>query len=298
MVSIIFPSCCYCSIHAHLHFPIHSRTPGSCWFCIHRQLLLLLLTRFTFTAPTTTSAITQLKFPSFNFANPSDPSNASNTSNPPSSQLPPLHQQSSSNKQPAKPEPVSASQPFTFPPVSSQPSPQFSNPPPSVPASPAGSTLQSTPAIIQNATTAIGEQSQIAAAPSVSANPSSQTFNFPSVQPPSSSSSPPVDKTFIAQKSFSALSTTPRAPSPLRHTVPAEHPPPTASPKTAFTQKDKDRLIHDFARVALLRPKGLIQHYIEFNLPDIVQSAFIQHHRDIHQAAVGKSYASRFIKIL
>lgn len=235
----------------------------------------------TVATPSSAAPSTPFKFPSFNFANPSTT---------PSGQ-PPQLQQPSSNNQSTISEPASISQPFKFPTSSSQSLPQSSHPASTATTAAASFTFQSTASAPQGSSTSTGEQLQISAAPSSGVNAPSQAFNFPPVKTPTGSPSPSIEKKPLDQKPFNTLSTTPNAPSPLRQAISPQHTPPKATSEPTFTQKDKDRLTKDFARVALLRPNGLIQHYIEYNLPEIVKSVFIQHHRDIHDAAVGEFYS-------
>ena len=259
---------------------------------IHIFTVKLPIDAIPFTATTkapiqsTTPSFTPLKFPRFDFANPS-----SSPSGKPSllPQQPPSQEQSS-NPRSTTLELASTSQPFKFPSTSSQPlsQSQSSNSLPSFSKAAAGFTFQPTTPIPSNTSTQSKEQLQLPAPPSVSATPPTKAFNFAPAKSPPGSAVASAEKQILERKSLSTLSTTPKGPPPLRKTnspSPVSH---NTSPDSGFSKKDKDRLIDDFARVALLRPNGLIQNYIEYNLPDIVRAVFIQHHRDIHNAAVGE----------
>ncbi|KEF60597.1 uncharacterized protein A1O9_02158 [Exophiala aquamarina CBS 119918] len=130
------------------------------------------------------------------------------------------------------------------------------------------------------------EQSVINQSTALELVSTSESFKFPAISSEPSSRSPNPLPAFSTPAAGFEFQPTAPAPPPLRNTISPSSIPPQASPEPSFSQKDKNRLVNDFARVALLRPHGLIQNFIEYNLPDIVKAVFIQHHRDTHNAAV------------
>jgi len=123
-------------------------------------------------------------------------------------------------------------------------------------------------------------------APKAPAAPS-EGFKVPRIQPSAASTT----KSDISNAKLTPESSAHKAPSSTKPsstttTSPQSLAPPPSQP--ACTQKDRDRLASDLARIALTRQDGLIRKYIEFTLPDLVKTALNQHRLEVHDAAVGE----------
>ncbi|KAI1612236.1 SAC3/GANP/Nin1/mts3/eIF-3 p25 family-domain-containing protein [Exophiala viscosa] len=116
-------------------------------------------------------------------------------------------------------------------------------------------------------------------APKPGAAPS-EGFKFPQIQTSAASTT----KADVPNAKLTYEPSAHKAPSSKPTIPPQSLPPPPSQP--AFTQKDRDRLASDLARIALTRQDGLLRKYIEFTLPDLVKTALNQHRLELHDAAV------------
>ncbi|EXJ79951.1 hypothetical protein A1O3_08237 [Capronia epimyces CBS 606.96] len=149
--------------------------------------------------------------------------------------------------------------------------------------------------------------------PTTPSAPASTTPTFPSMTPPLASETPPkpASEGFkfppVQLPTFKPADQAQAKPSPGNsHAEPSTEPvarpttsakaspggagppqvPITPSTEPVFAEVDRDQLVANVAKVALLRKNGLMQHYIEYTLPDLIRTALNQHRIEVHDAAV------------
>lgn len=130
--------------------------------------------------------------------------------------------------------------------------------------------------------------------------PSSGAFKFPSVQA-SSIKAPeqaqpdtiPAETAKAAAKPFTQPTSS--TASPQVSTTPPHSPTPLPA-EASVSEVDRDQLVTNLAKVALLRKNGMMQHYIEYALPDLLRTALNQHRLEVHDTAVGKYYGHHSCK--
>ncbi|KAJ4537423.1 actin cytoskeleton and mitosis protein, variant 3 [Exophiala dermatitidis] len=128
--------------------------------------------------------------------------------------------------------------------------------------------------------------------------PSSGAFKFPSVQA-SSIKAPeqaqpdtiPAETAKAAAKPFTQPTSS--TASPQVSTTPPHSPTPLPA-EASVSEVDRDQLVTNLAKVALLRKNGMMQHYIEYALPDLLRTALNQHRLEVHDTAVA-SIRSRIL---
>ena len=88
----------------------------------------------------------------------------------------------------------------------------------------------------------------------------------------------------LSEKPFLAPSAP--SPQPQRSTTPP-YPPRQPPTKPVFTQADRRKLVANVARIGFTQPNGLLSSYLEFALNELLTTAFKQHQRESHVAAIG-----------
>ncbi|KAL2419848.1 SAC3 family protein 1 [Exophiala dermatitidis] len=127
--------------------------------------------------------------------------------------------------------------------------------------------------------------------------PSSGGFKFPSVQAPLIKPPDQVQPDTVPAETAKAAKpftqpTASTAPPQVSTTPPHSPTPHPAEP--SVSQVDRDQLVTNLATVALLRKNGMMQHYIEYTLPDLLRTALNQHRLEVHDTAVA-SIRSRIL---